>query len=514
MTDGPEPLPGTRARSGRRFRVLILAPVFALIALVAWSLASPIGASPDDDFHLASIWCANAADTAACKPASNPAERFVPEAVHRAPLCYRFHDDISAACQATDFSLNPATKVLTDRGSFTGSYPPVYYATMSLFVGNDIEVSVVVMRIVNGILFLALTTALFLLLPRTRRATLVWTWLITTVPLGLFLLGSNNPSAWAIIGMGSLWIALLGFFETVGRQRVGLGVVATIAAIMAAGARADAAIYAIISIVVAVVLAFRPERAFLRLAVLPLVLAVACVLFYLGSGQSSVATTGLGTGSATPPGLGALLTYNLQHVQSLWVGSFGVWSLGWVDTPMPPIVWFGAAGSVLVMVFAGLAHISRRKLIALGIVGLVLWLLPLYVLEVGRTFVGDSVQPRYLLPLIILFVGIALLPVGNRTLRFSRLQSVIVAAALIVAQSVALHENIRRYVTGLDVSGLNLDRVIEWWWPIAISPMGVWIVGTIAFAAAVVILVREASRLAQTTAPMVSLSSWSSSEIG
>ena len=87
MTDRPGELPeGIRARGRRRFPVLILAPVFALIALIAWSLASPIGASPDDDFHLASIWCADAADTAACTAGPTAAERYVPQAVLRAPL--------------------------------------------------------------------------------------------------------------------------------------------------------------------------------------------------------------------------------------------------------------------------------------------------------------------------------------------------------------------------------------------------------------------------------------------
>ncbi len=474
-----------------RFRALILAPVFAVVAVTAWCLASPIGASPDDDFHLASIWCANAADTSACTPGPTASQRYVPQAIHLSAHCYNFRPGVSAACQTTEFSLNPSTKVLTSRGSFTGSYPPVYYATMSVFVSPNILLSVVVMRIFNGLLFIGLTTALFLLLPRIRRPTLVWMWLITTVPLGVFLIASNNPSSWAIIGIGSLWIALLGYFETTGRRRIGLGVLVVIAAIMAAGARADSAVYAVISIAVVIVLTFRRAKSYYLQTILPLALVVVSGLFFVTSGQSSVATTGLSAGTKTPPGLSTLLLFNLEHVQSLWVGSFGTWNLGWLDTPMPPIVIFGAVGSALAIVFAGLAKVSRRKLIALAIVALVLWLLPLYVLEAGRSFVGQSVQPRYILPLIVLFAGIALLPVGRWFLRFSRLQTVVVVAALVIAESIALHENMRRYITGINVSGLNLNHNIQWWWPISISPMVVWIAGTLAFAAMVVILVRE-----------------------
>ena len=43
----------------RQWRILA---VIALIASVfgtgvAWAVSSPIGASPDDDYHLGSIWC-------------------------------------------------------------------------------------------------------------------------------------------------------------------------------------------------------------------------------------------------------------------------------------------------------------------------------------------------------------------------------------------------------------------------------------------------------------------------
>ena len=114
--------------------------------------------------------------------------------------------------------------------------------------------------------------------------------------------------------------------------------------------------------------------------------------------------------------------------------------------------------------------------------------------RLGGSFVGEYVQPQYLLPLTIVFVGVALLPVGERASRSTRLQLVLMALALVAAPAVALHENIRRHVSGLDVAGLNLNRVVEWWWPIPISPMAVWIAGTLAFAATVAIVVRELDR--------------------
>ena len=39
----------------------------ALLAGGAWALASPLGASPDDDFHQASIWCPSPLNTSGCQ---------------------------------------------------------------------------------------------------------------------------------------------------------------------------------------------------------------------------------------------------------------------------------------------------------------------------------------------------------------------------------------------------------------------------------------------------------------
>ena len=47
---------------------------------------------------------------------------------------------------------------------------------MHVFAGPDIQISALVMRLVNAALFVGLATALALLLP-IRRRTLLWGWL-------------------------------------------------------------------------------------------------------------------------------------------------------------------------------------------------------------------------------------------------------------------------------------------------------------------------------------------------
>jgi len=478
----------------RRFRALYVVPVLALIALAAWSLASPIGASPDDDFHLTSIWCASANPTANCTPGSDPTIRNVPVGLLKA-ACYLPDPRVSAACQ-NHVNFDPVVTEPTARGNFVGGYPPVYYAVMGLFVGPDIVASALTMRVVNIAIFVGLISVLFWLLPAARRPTLIWSWLVTTVPLGMFLIASNNPSSWAIVGVGCAWLSLFGYFESSGARRVGLGIVFAVSALIASGSRGDAAVYTALSIAVVAGLRFTPTRSFLRLAILPLVVLGVCVFFFVSAQQVLSGLNGFGGGGSPAAGgqprdVVALLAFNLLNVPSLWAGVFGSWGLGWLEVGMPSIVALGSLACFLLAASVGFARLEWRKSVALATVGLALIAVPVVVLTRGGDLVGEEVQPRYLLPLIVLLAGLLLLDAGDRFVKFSRGQVILVTATLAVVQFVALHVTMRRYITGTGRQGFNLDAGVEWWWNLPISPMSVLIIGSAAYAALLVILARH-----------------------
>ncbi|WP_156109921.1 DUF2142 domain-containing protein, partial [Cryobacterium sp. MLB-32] len=105
----------------------VIVPLLAILALSAWALASPVGSSPDDDFHLASTWCATGEDTSMCRLVGNEQQRSLPNSLLASP-CYAFKSDMSASCQGTMFDRND-NFVTSDRGNFSGAYPPVYYVT-------------------------------------------------------------------------------------------------------------------------------------------------------------------------------------------------------------------------------------------------------------------------------------------------------------------------------------------------------------------------------------------------
>lgn len=470
-------------------------PAVTLIALICWAIAAPIGSSPDDDFHLPSIWCGLGERPGVCESVpGKPAERAVPALVAHASDCYKWKSYQSAACIASTVA-HPNSLVPTNRGNFDKSYPPLYYATMSLLVTSNVTLSVILMRIVNILIFLLIASVLFALLRPSRRWTLVWMWSVTVVPLGMFLIASNNPSAWAIISGGSLWIALVGYFESHGRSKLLLGVVAVVTALMGAGARADAAVYVGIAVVVSVILTYQRTRRYLLSCILPLVLACAALILYRLAGQAAAVSSGLDSNHVVQPvavaGSLDIIWNNLLDVPSLWAGSLGTWALGWLDTPMPGTVWAGCMLAFSAVIFAGIVSLSARKIVTVVVVLGALIAIPSWVLLQSKAIVGQEVQPRYLFPLLIMFAGLMLLQVGTRRIRFTRVQMWVVAAVVAIANCAALFTNLRRYVTGLATGGIDLDHGVQWWWNTPILPMAVWIIGSITFAAAIVIALRE-----------------------
>lgn len=457
----------------------IAVPFLLLLTLVAWAFASPLGASPDDDFHMPSIWCGLGERPGMCEMTDDTLTRVVPASLTNAS-CFAFHPDQSADCW--DPSL--VSLVETERLN-TGQYPAVFYATMGLFASDDVQTSVLLMRIFNAALAVGVITAVFWALPRRLRAVPVAAALGASVPLGLFIIPSVNPSSWAFLSAVTVFASLLGAVESTGRRRWVLSALALVGALIGAGARADAAAYTVLAILVVAVMGARLQRRLLIPAVTAVLICVLSLVLYLSASQGGALISGL-PGITEPLTVGDLVA-NLLNIPSLWSGALGGWSLGWLDTPLPSVVEFFSLVVAGGVIFVGTRSVSLRRWLAIGIAGGALWLVPFVLLARSNALVGEQIQPRYILPLLVLFLAaVSAADGGWRWWRGPRLA--IAAALLAVAGSVALHTNIRRYTTGLDDMAIDPGSQSEWWWT-NIPPAGVvWAIGSISFAGALALL--------------------------
>jgi hypothetical protein len=124
------------ARTGNyRSWWLFLTPLALLVVLLAWAVTSPVGSSPDDDYHLSSIWCAGGERSGTCEiDPGDAGVRLVPESVGFAHECFAYDATVTADC-SEDLSANVAP---TDRvNNVQGLYPGGFYQVMGLLVGPD-----------------------------------------------------------------------------------------------------------------------------------------------------------------------------------------------------------------------------------------------------------------------------------------------------------------------------------------------------------------------------------------
>lgn len=479
---------------GRRVRATVwtAAAIGLFVGLFAWGLSSPPGSSPDDNFHLTSIYCASGQAGKYCHRTDDG--YLVPEAL--IDQCSVFKSDVSGACRGDeDESLRDDPYVQNNWWNHTHNYPPVFYAAMTPFVSDDLTNSVVAMRTVNVAVFVVLLGAVLVLLPAALRPPVMLGVVATIVPLAAFVIPSTNPSSWAIVSAATVWPALLGHLRTTGRRSWALGGLAVVGTVVGAGARADAATYAVLAVIVVGVLELRRSNLRWSRAIVPGIVVAVSALLYLTAEQGELVQGGGSTGG---PSLKSLVLTNLREIPYLVAGVFGHSPIGWMDTYLPPLTWVLAGGVFAALLFWGIGKTDWRKTLAVAGVVFTLWLVPLVILVQVKTYVPEFVQPRYILPLTVILAGVAALPVASGRPRLTGLQVGVVAAALTLANSAALSTNIIRYTTGMDMNRFNLDANVEWWWGSPVPrPMAVWLVGAVAmgiFFAATACLLWDASR--------------------
>lgn len=466
--------PGRRRR--QRILLAIFIPVLAFASLAAWAFSSPVGSSPDDDFHLASIWCGLGERAGLCEdPGDGSLDRLVPASLPYSP-CYAFNPEQSGDCWVPDVS----GMTTVTRANIDGLYPPLFYGTMSLFASPDVQTSVLAMRLFNAAFAIGLLTVVFFALPRWTRPALVISIAATSVPLGVFVIASTNPSSWAVLSAAVVWISLYGATQTTGRRRMVLAALALFGAVIGAGARADAAVYACFAVALALILGIRRDRNALVPVVTGVITLAISAAFYLNAAQGAAVVTGMTDGN--PPLSGGQLLSNLLEIPSLWLGSVGGWNLGWLDTRLPStvtvLVWTVVAGAL----FVGIRRMDIRRTIALVLALAALWLVPFVLLYQSRVVVGTIIQPRYILPLLVIAIGVASLRRdADRSWNGTRIA--LAGCALTIAYIISLQFNLQRYTTGTDKSSLDPGANAEWWWDGVPGPALVWVVGSATFLA-------------------------------
>ena len=462
-----------------RHLATVVVALGAVVCGAMWALSSPPGSSPDDNYHQATIWCVGATATSdTCHVVGESAtggRRVEVPALVANPNCYAFVPTESGACQRSLRGQMVETEAIDN-----GQYPGGFYRVMHLFVGDSIAESIVLMRMVNVGLAALLLGAVALVTTSAIRRLMILTLAPVLIPLGWFILASVNPSSWSLTGLTVYGFALHTLLCTTGRRRqVAAGVLAALGLTMALSARGDAPAYAGVVTLSLCVLHWRTLWSNRALLALPAVVAAVCAWRVLGAAQvASIA----GASAETDRTTGEVVANLVLEFPALFSGMFGyAFGLGWLDTAVNSVTAYPVALILGFLGLTGLGRLTTPKALAAAIIFTPMVLLPLMTLYRTRLIVGESVQPRYILPLMPMLLAVLLTSrAADTVMRLTRAQAVLIWAALTIANTAAIYANARRYVTGVD--GPTIIGDLEWWWQSAPSPAMITLIGGLGFA--------------------------------
>lgn len=464
------------------------------LACVAWATSSPAASAPDGDYHLANVWCAGGLQERVCERTADGEYR-IPRGLLRysGPLghvCYVGNPGASAGC-LRDIDAAVATQLTpTGRLAFTPE-PSVFARAQHLFVGTDVERAVWRMRLLNVGVLVAALAVLAALAPGSVSA-LGTTLVVLGAPVGIFYVASAHPQSWVYALLPVGWLitdAAVGRWRSSRAPRWIAGVAAGLVLMwLAYDARprdgwAFVAL-ALLTLVVRHARGARRDRRTLAGLVVVGALAVATIVRRVGGLDGLTAQLSIGDGDGAWRRLVGDAAGALRDLVA------GGNALGSSDVPMPPIV--GLLGAVAVGTAMAAAHVrmTRTAWATFGVlVGLVAFL-PWRLGDIG-------VSGRYvwvLAAIALTYYFLECRPGGLEVAAMSRAARRVIVAAAGLANAFALHAHIRRYVTGSDVVGWNLNRGAEWWWPFGPAPMTTWLLGSVAFAVAAGLVMFPARR--------------------
>jgi hypothetical protein len=256
---------------------------------------------------------------------------------------------------------------------------------------------------------------------------------------------------------------------------------------LASGARGDAGAYLVLIILIGVVIYWTDKN--WKTLIVPIAGVLLSGLLFLSTRQSAVSTSGLslpaneGTEQIVRSAF-SVFGFNVLQLPQLWAGVFGHSGLGWLDTRLPAITWVSALAVFCAVVFTILRGLSFREYFGLAILGLSLIFIPMYILQISSSHVGENVQPRYIYPLLLGSAALLVLVKKEKIEILGKAQTLIVYASIVLANSFALYTNLSRYIQGQGWgTNWNLNEAASsgWWWTYSIPPMILWLLGSVAF---------------------------------
>jgi hypothetical protein len=360
-----------------------------------------------------------------------------------------------------------------------GQYPSGFYKANGLLVSGDISWSILKMRFFQvGLAIFVFSIALCT--ARKNAGQILLSLLIGFVPIGMWVIPSTQPASWAIIGLVSLIIYLIGFTQSRTKVNFFVFVVgSSFSFFLAMQSRRDSILNLLIVLVLVGISQYKiifgqPIQRFMRVFVLSLFFSVIALVHFRFRSLGSLFQWSGFTETNIFEGV-----FNIAPsvVMGLFGGSMQLGSPDFAPPLIVPLLMTIGLGTYLASVWPATPRETKASAV---IGGIFLYVLPLrFFLDNVGSPVSRYVYVTYLTTLILIAVSTRVGIVESSNHRATSNRVILFSVAL--AHAFVLHQTLRRYVFGTNASRFDLNFGSEWWWTRGPSPMSVWLIGSISF---------------------------------
>ena len=354
-------------------------------------MSSAVGSGPDEDHVLTTIWCGKHAailrDSSTLrvnrestkfdgniKPASkfcrydpkNYKYHLIPSLVAAPQQCYLgAGQDTSASCQKR-------LREITVRKYFESATNTNYVIATRIFVGADVESSVVKMRLFNSFLaaIMIISASAFFY---KKNSDLLLAWLVVIAPVTTFFIGSVNTSSWALIGTTSFTLAFFAALKNRKQPKIWVSAAAvSLFSLWFTNSSRYEGKYLILLLAAAILYSeFAPKNFKLSKKSVLVGSAILPVIYFIFGyfikpfGQVNIFNdprVEVSEGVTTTAN--NLLVNNIITLPRFITGFFGSWGLGWFELELTSTVWlFTLQAFLLVVGFALMKSSNMHRLI-------------------------------------------------------------------------------------------------------------------------------------------------------
>ena len=309
------------------------------------------------------------------------------------------------------------------------------------------------------------------------------------VPVGLFIIPSTNPSSWAIVGVFSAAICAMNFLLSSKRSNRVIAVLGFIVALLfTRNVRGDVNIMLAICVTLGALSGFfirETDRShkFDRAKLLKLCFLVVPGLLYIHLKIFSLYPWSVISYILN----GSFYSFSNDSPQAFLGFLGGSIQLGSADFAPTPVVLILMSVGFATFIVITARFVPLKVKISSGF-GLSLLFFMSYWFSLGAI----GLASRYVMAIYLVSLAtFSASAVSGRKLinfQFSKSSLITIFLAISLAQSLSLHQSIRRYVTGTNIAGWNLNKGAQWWWTYGPSPMSIWLIGSVAFGVALFIV--------------------------